>query len=128
MTDSLNWQYRTMKSCVFKVEKILDPKLLGERIRQAREKRGLSQEEFAALISRDQRAVSEYEHGKRRISVTDLPTIAQALEVPLLFFYEGDLTTTDLDYALLKEFQRLPSTKAKRFAIDVLRQFNEINP
>ena len=55
---------------------------LGQRIRTAREAQGLSQEEFAARISRDQRAVSEYENGKRKITVTDLPRLAEVLGVP----------------------------------------------
>ena len=103
----------------------MDSKLLGERIRQAREQRGLSQEELAALISRDQRAVWEYEQGKRRIAVTDLPTIAEALDVPLLYFYEGELSATDLDHVLLKEFQRLPTLEAKRSAIEILRLYTD---
>ena len=109
----------------------MDSKLLGERIRQAREKRGLSQEDLAALISRDQRAVWEYEYGKRRIAVTDLPRLAQALQVPLLYFFEGELTATDLDHSLLAEFQRLPSLEAKRYAVEILRLYSDaltLNP
>ena len=85
----------------------LDMQTLGQRIRTAREVRGLSQEEFAARISRDQRAVSEYENGKRRISVTDLPHFADVLDVPLSYLYEETITPDSWDAALLKEFHRL---------------------
>ena len=103
----------------------LDARLLGLRIRQAREQRGLSQEEFAALIKRDQRAVSEYEHGKRRISVTDLPRVAQALDVPILYFFEGDVTATDQDRIILDAFHRLTNMEDRQAAIDILRMFGD---
>ncbi len=103
----------------------LDARLLGRRIRRARERQGLSQEQFAALISRDQRAVSEYEHGKRRISVTELPNFARALNVPLLYFFEDDLAETDLDRELLDEFRRLPDERSKKSAIGIVRIFSD---
>lgn len=103
----------------------LDALALGARIRQAREKQGLSQEEFADLISRDQRAVSELEHGKRRLAATELPIFAQALDVPLLYFYEGEITLQDMDTVVLKEFHRLPTSEAREYAIELLRVFSE---
>jgi transcriptional regulator with XRE-family HTH domain len=103
----------------------LDMHMLGLRIRKAREARGLSQEEFADLISRDQRAVSEYETGKRKISVTDLPKFAEALGVPLSFLYEEIITPDSFDAALLKEFHRLVSPKAKQAAIEIVRVFTK---
>lgn len=103
---------------------VLNQEALGQRIRQARERKGLSQEEFAARISKDQRAVSEYEHGKRRIAVTDLPTIAQVLDVPILYFFEDDLTPYDLDNEILKQFHSLPGEHAQKAAIDLMRVFS----
>lgn len=103
----------------------LDAKELGTRIRIARERQGLSQEEFAARISRDQRAVSEFENGKRRITVTELPTLARVLDVPLLYFFEGDLRPNDQDRAVLEQFHRLPNSHQRRAAIDILRIFSD---
>jgi len=101
-------------------------KSLGQRIRQAREQRGLSQEEFADLISRDQRAVSEYENGKRKITVTELPRFADALGMPLAYFYEESLEPDDLDNAMLHEFHQLPSDDAKQDAIDMMRLLSKM--
>ena len=107
----------------------VDYKLLGVRIREARERKGLSQEEFAALISRDQGAVSEYENGKRKLSAIDLLTFAKILDVPLLYFYEGELGTEDLDHALIREFHRLPTPEAKQAIIEIVRIMSDtINP
>jgi repressor LexA len=96
---------------------------LGRRIRRAREQLGLSQEELAERVSRDQRAISEYENGKRRLSVTDLPTFARVLDVPLMYFFEDDITARDLDRLLLDEFNSLPSPELQKYAIELLRLF-----
>lgn len=99
--------------------------ILGQRIRLARERLGMPQEELAAAIGKDQRAVSEYEHGKRRIAAVDLPRFAEVLQVPLLYFYEGELRPDDLDSALLYQFHRLSTAAARQKAIELLRVFTE---
>jgi transcriptional regulator with XRE-family HTH domain len=105
----------------------VDSVTLGQRIRIARERQGLSQEDFAALLSRDQRAVSEYERGKRKIAVTDLPRFADILHVPLQYFYDETTTLDELEPLLLQEFRRLPTAQAKQAAIDLIRiLFNAI--
>lgn len=103
----------------------LDAKVLGERIRIARERLGMSQTHLARLIAKDQRAVSEYEHGERRIFVTDLPAFAEALDVPLLYFFEGDVTPQDLEHRILAEFRRLPNQQAQVDAVQLLKVFSE---
>jgi transcriptional regulator with XRE-family HTH domain len=103
----------------------VDPTILGQRIRQARERIGLSQEEFAARISKDQRAISEYEHGKRRISVTDLPLIARVLDVPILYFFEEEITPRDLDDQILRQFRQLSNRRSQKAALELMRVFVE---
>lgn len=103
----------------------MDARELGDRIRVARERLGLSQTELARLISKDQRAVSEYEHGERRIYVTDLPTFSEALEVPLLYFFEGTISPEDLEHSILAEFRQLPNQQAQEDAIELLKVFRE---
>lgn len=99
---------------------------LGRRIREARERRGLSQYEFADLISRDQRAVSEYELGKRKIAATDLAVLAKALDVPLSYLYEERIDPDSLDDILLQEFHRVPTEETKRAVIELVRAFNNL--
>ena len=105
----------------FKDKCLLDPKYLGVRIRQARERLGLSQDELAAAVSKDQRAISEYENGKRKLAVTDLPEFARTLDVPLMFFFEGEIAAQDQDRAILDQFRRLPSPEARQAAIELVR-------
>jgi transcriptional regulator with XRE-family HTH domain len=104
----------------------LDMKPFGQRLRQAREEKGLSQEEFAALISKDQRAVSEYEHGKRRVSAVDLPVFARVLDVSLLYFYQDVTNPNDLEMAMLQQFRRIPTTEAQKAAIEIMRVFSNV--
>lgn len=99
----------------------LQSRLLGSRIRQARDRLGLSQEELATLVSKDQRSVSEYETGKRRLSAIDLPRFAEALQVPIVFFFEGQIHQDDIDYAMLAQLKRLPTPESKQAAIDLVR-------
>jgi transcriptional regulator with XRE-family HTH domain len=104
---------------------IVDIKRLGQRIRQARERQGLSQEEFAVRIARDQRAVSQYENGVRKIAVTDLTKFAEALSVPLSYFYEEEALENELDNLLLHEFHKIPSSEAKSIVIEMVRLFSK---
>ena len=99
----------------------LDPLALGQRIRLAREKQGITQEDLAVSIGVDQRAVSELENGKRRLPITEIPILANVLKVPLLYFFGKDISPDDLDIALVEQFSRLPNNEAKQSVIEVVR-------
>lgn len=61
-----------------------DAKALGRRVALHRSRRGLSQKELGARISRSESWVSQVERGARRIDrMSVLETLAEALEVPL---------------------------------------------
>ena len=99
----------------------MDKSVLGSRIRQARERKGLSQEALAQAVDKDQRAISEIESGRRKLAAVDLPDFAGALEVPLLYFFEDTDPTDELEIALLREFRRMPSSDMQKMAISILR-------
>jgi len=103
----------------------VDQTELGLRIRQAREALGLTQEQLALLVNRDQSAISEYEHGERRIFVTELPVFARALRKSILYFYEGELQDADIDHAVLQQLERLPSLEVKKQALELIRVFSD---
>lgn len=106
----------------------MDSTSLGLRIRQARERQNLSQEDLAAAVARDQRAISEIENGKRKIAVTELPKFATVLDVPLLYFFQDEDADRDLDVALLNYFHQLPTSEARQAAIDILRILSRTFP
>jgi transcriptional regulator with XRE-family HTH domain len=94
---------------------------LGLRLREARERLRMSQEDLAAAVAKDQKAISEYENGRRKLAVTDLPTIATVLQVPISYFFDEDPSFPDLDTALLDYFHQLPSVEDKQALVDVMR-------
>lgn len=56
---------------------------LGELIRVAREKVGLSQDELATRIALARSSISNLEKGRQRIQIHTLYSIAAALDVPV---------------------------------------------
>lgn len=94
---------------------------LGKRIRSARERIGMSQEALAEGVLRDQKAVSEYENGKRKLPATEIPTYAAVLGVSIAYFFEGDFQLDELDQILLQEFHTLPTSEDKQAAVQAVR-------
>ncbi|MGE5373064.1 MAG: helix-turn-helix domain-containing protein [Solirubrobacterales bacterium] len=66
-------------------------KEIGLKIQQAREERGLSQDQLARLIGCSQSALSNYEKGKRRLYLSQLELLSQALERPIEYFMQSRL-------------------------------------
>ena len=62
---------------------------IGQRIQQAREEKGWTQEELALKLGCTQSALSNYELGKRRLYLNLLNQIALVLGKPLDFFMES---------------------------------------
>jgi transcriptional regulator with XRE-family HTH domain len=63
---------------------------IGKRIRALRLERGLSQTELGALLNVTFQQVQKYEKGANRVAAGRLQRIAEALEVPITFFYSGN--------------------------------------
>ena len=93
-------------------------------MRHAREQRGISQDDLAVRIGRDQRAISEYELGKRKVAAIDLPTLARELGVTVGYFFE-ESSESELDSSVLREFHRLPNEVSKHAVIAIVRAFAE---
>lgn len=65
---------------------------IRNRIREAREGTGLTQEQLANKIHRSRVAVSDLERGRTRINASDLILIASALEKPVAYLLPGQTT------------------------------------
>src|SRR5271165_7649603 len=61
---------------------------VGSRIRERRVMLGFSQQQLAELIGVTYQQAHKYEHGLNRISAGRLYEIAQALSVPISWFFE----------------------------------------
>ncbi|MBK9123537.1 MAG: helix-turn-helix transcriptional regulator [Chloroflexi bacterium] len=99
--------------------------LIGARIRQAREKIGLSQEAFAEAVGKDQTAISQYENGLRKLPAVELIRFAEVLIVPVSYFFGEDMTLDSLDQLMLTEFRKLPTIEAKQAAVQIVRLLRE---
>lgn len=99
---------------------------LGQRIRQARDNIGMSQRDFSEAVGKDQTAISEYETGKRKVPAVELSIFAHVLQVPVSYFYEGDIQPDDLDHILLREFRALPNLEAKQHVLQMVRALSTL--
>ena len=104
----------------------MDQKELGSRIRRARERIGVSQEALAEAVNRDQKAISEYENGKRKLPAVEVPTYARALGVPISYFFEDEMQLDELDQVLLREFHVLDSQDDRSAAIQAVRLISDV--
>lgn len=62
---------------------------VGLRVRAARKRTGLSQENLAAAISRTSESISNIERGQQLPNLETLSELARVLGVPLAEFFEG---------------------------------------
>jgi transcriptional regulator with XRE-family HTH domain len=85
---------------------------VGQRIRQTRQERNLTQTEVARQIGVQQSDLSRMEKGEYRVSLDVLFRLLQLFEVSLGEFF-GDLaqgTLTSREALLLESFRALPRT------------------
>ena len=62
---------------------------LGHRIRELRQKTGLSQEKFALKIDMDRTYFASVEAGKRNIAIINIKKIADGLDITLSELFVG---------------------------------------
>ena len=62
---------------------------IGQRIRMRRMMQSISQEKLAAALQLTFQQVQKYEKGANRVSGSRLAQIADILEVPVAWFFEG---------------------------------------
>lgn len=67
---------------------------LGKRLRRRRRLLGLTQQQLAASVGVRFQQIQKYECGANRISAARLWGLAEALEVPVAYFYDGLATTS----------------------------------
>ncbi len=60
----------------------------GKKVREIRRIQGVSQESLADLAGIDRTYISDIENGKRNVSIETIFKIADALETPVVKFFE----------------------------------------
>lgn len=90
---------------------------LGQRVRQRRWMLGLTQQQLAERVGVRFQQIQKYETGENRMSAGRLWDIAEALRVPVDFFYEG------LSGAPSVNGEARSEVLADREAIELVRAF-----
>jgi transcriptional regulator with XRE-family HTH domain len=88
---------------------------VGTRIRERRIMLGLSQQQLALMIGVTYQQAHKYERGLNRISAGRLYDIAQVLNVPISWFFEG--MESDTQPGEMSQRQRMCLELARNFAM-----------
>ena len=125
-------------------KKIPNPidKHVGARVRMRRMMLSMSQEKLGDALSLTFQQVQKYEKGTNRIGASRLQQIANILQVPVSFFFEGapnmpghsgmgeapaptyvsDFLATSDGLSLTKSFMRIKNSKLRRRIVDLVEQ------
>lgn len=68
----------------------MDLKFVAQRIRTAREERGISQKKLGMILGLSDKAISAYEAGRTYPPLDTLFKLAKELSKPVAYFIEGD--------------------------------------
>lgn len=88
---------------------------IGKRVRRRRRLLGLTQEQLAGACGVRFQQIQKYECGANRISAARLWMLAQALEVPVGYFFDG------LDDAV-----EAPVARANDESVDLIRTYYQL--
>lgn len=119
-------------------------KHVGSRVRMRRMMLSMSQEKLGDALGLTFQQVQKYEKGTNRIGASRLQQIAQILQVPVSFFFEGaphsgaqpsvgmseapspayvsDFLATSDGLSLTKSFMKIKSSKLRRRIVDLVEQ------
>jgi transcriptional regulator with XRE-family HTH domain len=120
-------------------------KHVGSRVRMRRMMLSMSQEKLGDALGLTFQQVQKYEKGTNRIGASRLQQIANILQVPISFFFEGaphvgghhhgggmgeapspayvsDFLATSDGLSLTKAFMRIKNNKLRRRIVDLVEQ------
>lgn len=104
---------------------------IGERIKRRRRELGISQERLAEILGVTYQQVQRYEKGVNKLNVENIQIIADALSVPVSYFFEPEKTSMIAErpshYSpaeedrLLKYFRKIKGSSSKNIVLQVAR-------
>ena len=118
-------------------------KHVGSRVRMRRMMLSMSQEKLGDALGLTFQQVQKYEKGTNRIGASRLSNIANILQVPVAFFFEGapsqqglalnpneapspayvsDFLATSDGLSLTKSFMQIKNSKLRRRIVDLVEQ------
>ena len=104
----------------------IDYKLIGERIKQARKSKGMTQEVLAEKLSVSIGYVSQVERGITKISLDLLGAISSILECDVAFLVSKTAVESNeyMETELLNEIKKLDNSKRK-YIFEIIKLTNE---
>jgi len=101
------------------MEKMLTNEEIGDRLREFRKRRSLTQEQLAERIGVTFQQIQQYENGSSRLNSDRLQQIAVALEIPIgsLFDDRDERALTDDEMKLVMGFRSLNSDEIRAFIL-----------
>jgi len=111
--------------------KIVSSKTIGEKVKFRRQDIGMSQERLAEILGVSYQQVQRYENGKNKLNVENIQLIAEALSVPVSFFFSSEIPQVAAEPAtsfasseektLLKHFRDISAKSDKQLVVHVAR-------
>lgn len=110
---------------------------VGKRIRHRRWMLGVTQQQLAERVGIKFQQIQKYETGMNRVSASRLWDIAEALDVPVSFFFDGlhegeptpevlgDLMSDKEALELVRSYYAIPEAQRKRL-FDLARVLSEV--
>jgi transcriptional regulator with XRE-family HTH domain len=106
-------------------------RFIRTKVKEAREERGLSQEDLGKSIDKSRVAISDIERGRTEISAVELMPLSYALEKPITYFYP-DLPgirganlqeLSDKERELVHFFRAIQNPALENIALNQIKQF-----
>jgi len=98
---------------------------VGRRLRRRRRLMGYTQQSLAESVGVRFQQIQKYECGANRISAARLFELAEALNVPVQYFYDGLSERDHMDADDLPEFMA-PDIMSKKETMDLVRAYYSI--
>jgi len=120
----LLWRSETLRHVTSR-QRDLDAQEIGARLREAREKKRLTQDELAALTGFDRSVISAYENGRQRPGRPNASKLVQALEPhieleDILYILSPSMQASLTEVAeLLDETQERAAAAFRQLGVDV---------
>lgn len=112
-------------------KKITTSREIGEKIKKRRRELKISQEELAEILDVTYQQIQRYENGTNKLNVENIQVIANALSVPLSYFFETykapviaeeqSLYLASAENKLLRYFKKIKSSGSKNIVVHVAR-------
>ena len=101
---------------------------LGRRLRRRRRLLGLTQQQLASSVGIRFQQIQKYECGANRISAARLWQLAEALEIPIGYFYDGlsEAQTRAVREPIVAPEPRAGEVMARKETMDLIRAYYQL--